>query len=877
MSTEIRFAFAMNGGVSLAIWIGGVADEVLRFVEGGRRAALGEHDAANPWVALCRDLDVVPKVDVLAGSSAGGLNAAFLGAAVVHGCPNLEAIRQLWLDHGSFDRLLRPPNDRAPVSVLDGDRNFLPHIEEAFRLLAKNGTGFADVDPPVTVRLTATSLAGRVTTISDGHGEICSVDHRAEFVFRTPDFDFDAHDRVVARLARACRSTASFPGAFEPSDVPVDLYEARHVSGGLFDGVTAATVPVIDGAVLVNLPARSAIEAIIAQPSRERTERVLALVVPDPGELQVADGGSLPTLNEVLSKSIVGIPRTQSLTDFVRELNEHNAEVRSRRAARDSMLAQFAAVDPAAAWADLANVGEALFPAYQATRVVTSLDRLRVGLPARLPAGLPPVDLTVLEQSDPDLLPWISNELAPGGDEWCWGSAPVQRLAAVLITWINAVARMAPAGLDRSIYAVKDRISAIRVEAERLSPPTEEFELVLAEEIARAGGDVAVAFERACRRWPSDDPAEAAGAIAALNDQVHALAGCLTGFMAQARATIEQPPSPFAGTVQAAALLGLLRLHDGAAATPGGVVRLLLCIEVIEATFSGTEPRPDQEIRLVQFSSKGTVTIDRLQRSASVDKLAGVELAHFGAFLKRSWRANDWMWGRLDSAERLLVLLDAMLGHPLSEAGTLEARTRAVQTEILRQELPTIVGEIEADIALGARSSEESKAFVAAVREMSGTPQGPVDLADMTQDQLEELFTRQLVGSENLEKEVGSNLATITSIGALATAAGVLRAQGPRVIRAPVRVFGASTSVAWRIARRRRGRRLRVLEGLLAVILAVVGVVGAVLDLFTGLHLGPTRWFAWLCLLLAPVLAVFAAPWLLLGIGRKVMSKPRAH
>ena len=54
MATEIRFAFALNGGVSLAIWIGGVVDEVLRFVDAGKRAAHDEHDDANPYIALCR-------------------------------------------------------------------------------------------------------------------------------------------------------------------------------------------------------------------------------------------------------------------------------------------------------------------------------------------------------------------------------------------------------------------------------------------------------------------------------------------------------------------------------------------------------------------------------------------------------------------------------------------------------------------------------------------------------------------------------------------------------------------------------------------------------------------------------------------------------
>ncbi len=290
MATEIRFAFALNGGVSLAIWIGGVVDEVLRFVDAGKRAAHDEYDDANPYIALCRELDIAPTVDVLAGSSAGGLNAAFLATAVIHGCTNLHPIKQLWLDHGSFDKLLRPPNDASLISVLNGDGNFLPHIEQAFELLAKNGTGFVDVDPPVMVRLTATSLAGRITTISDGRGELASVDHRAEFIFRNPDFDFAADDRAIQRLSRACRSTASFPGAFEPSTVPVDLYDRRHVTG-LFDEVTTPTIPLIDGAVLVNLPAQSTVEAIIRQPSRERIERVLALVVPDPGGSTLTEEG----------------------------------------------------------------------------------------------------------------------------------------------------------------------------------------------------------------------------------------------------------------------------------------------------------------------------------------------------------------------------------------------------------------------------------------------------------------------------------------------------------------------------------------------------------------------------------------------------------
>ena len=39
------------------------------------------------------------------------------------------------------------------------------------------------------------------------------------------------------------------------------------------------------------------------------------------------------------------------------------------------------------------------------------------------------------------------------------------------------------------------------------------------------------------------------------------------------------------------------------------------------------------------------------------DKVTGETLAHFGAFLKRSWRSNDILYGRLDGACQLIETL----------------------------------------------------------------------------------------------------------------------------------------------------------------------------------------------------------------------------
>jgi hypothetical protein len=57
---------------------------------------------------------------------------------------------------------------------------------------------------------------------------------------------------------------------------------------------------------------------------------------------------------------------------------------------------------------------------------------------------------------------------------------------------------------------------------------------------------------------------------------------------------------------------------------------------------------------------------------------------------------------------------------------------------------------------------------------------------------------------------------------------------------------------------------------------ALVGLAGSALALTTDVPLGWFSYVALACLVLAPVLTVLAAPWLLLGVGRrKVAARDR--
>src|SRR5258708_4311920 len=69
-------------------------------------------------------------------------------------------------------------------------------------------------------------------------------------------------------------------------------------------------------------------------------------------------------------------------------------------------------------------------------------------------------------------------------------------------------------------------------------------------------------------------------------------------------------------------------------------------------------PAPPDLGELVQVSADTRSLLARDWKTAQ-KKLTGMQFHHFGAFYKRSWRANDWMWGRLDGAGWLVhVLLD---------------------------------------------------------------------------------------------------------------------------------------------------------------------------------------------------------------------------
>src|SRR6185503_2429348 len=86
------------------------------------------------------EVDLMVLVDILAGASAGGINAVFLGHAIATG-DALDPLTDLWLDSADVDRLLAPGGNAMSRMAK------LAAVPLAWALTQRSGTIDKTVEP----------------------------------------------------------------------------------------------------------------------------------------------------------------------------------------------------------------------------------------------------------------------------------------------------------------------------------------------------------------------------------------------------------------------------------------------------------------------------------------------------------------------------------------------------------------------------------------------------------------------------------------------------------------------------------------------------------------------------------------------------------
>jgi predicted acylesterase/phospholipase RssA len=708
---ELRLAVAMRGGVSLAVWIGGALAEI----DALRRAAADSslHDPKSlTYRRLLHDAGYsTVRVDVLSGTSAGGLNGAIYAACLLYDI-DFSQMRDIWVELADLEKMFRTTTveKSKPVdSLLRGDDYFLEQLVATLKSLKpRSGDGGEPTQDYMDLVLTGTLFEPiKEPLVGAVDGSFDAVRSAAFFHFHHEEgnshfehlSDARTDGGVLAKLALAGRTSSSYPFAFEPATV---MSQASAAGSGAPNMVgifseTGKSFRVMDGGVLDNIPIARAIDAIAGSPAATPTQRWLLYLYPSPPDLPeptasppelkeptasppepkepttAADGGqsngkkqarALTTVVRALS-AIVGI---ETVRDDVVVLERHNREV------------EFQAVRWRSLWEGVTR--NSLTQSDDATFAKNRADldgrrmRTMLELPAQYFAGRPQAIAAAGYKG--------LGALA-GPDARTCGKTFQDRVQAIYagnVSILKTDAQTLLFAVDLLIGACRE-IETIGSPAQRSSAgPTKHNLYTYRRELSAALIARDVSLLQAISA--SGSSSQAQQQIADLTiEQLSASspAGQIGPHFSAVAALLRDVPAvqhPWSLLARSDAteehLLAMARrsVAMNASALQNSAP---LALKII----SGAEPTPLAPL----FKRYPTVDGELAPRV----KLAGNELANFAAFLDPRWRVNDWAWGRADAAARLIRSLDEQRQGQPRNSDVVDNDVLAVQRIIWEEEL----------------------------------------------------------------------------------------------------------------------------------------------------------------------------------------------
>lgn len=748
---ELRLALVCYGGISLAVYMHGITKEVWRLA-GASRAL---HDGAAPppgsaavyhallgRIAAARGVRLRVFADIVAGASAGGINGIFLARAITTG-QSLDPLTELWLARADVDALLDP--DARPLSratkfwatplawaamkrrgnAIDrtvsadgqdevraklsrfvrarwfappfGGQTFSHLLYDAFAAMAAGPQGPVLVPPghPVDLFVSVTDFAGHRRPLAlHSPPQVEEREHRLIIAFRRSGPAGRNLDDTPA-LAAAARATASFPGAFPPYTLAETdaVLTARNLTWPARAAFIAAQLPhtgddpalrsYIDGSVLANAPFRPAIAALKQRPARREVDRRFVYIDPKPDHRAIrigpAPSGTTdpPGFFSVILGALSEIPREQPIRDSVETLSGLSTRIRRMQLVVEAMRVEVE--EQVAGLFGTSFFLDTPTPARLGRWRAKAQDEAaaRAGY-AFAPYGHLKLSAVVEE------LAALAARLAPDQDA---GELRAAIWGAVRARGIDRIGGKRGAGASRAVIAffrehdLGFRIRRLRFLARELDQRVES---------RREGGDPVVA---------------------AMRDAIYAALGPF--LERDTDAWFTAMPRPATG----AEWLDALAARRGLAATD-------IAVEAAIARAMAALPRDERRAMLFAYlgypfydvatlpllqgeglDEYDSVKVDRISpsdataiRSGNAGAvLRGVEFNSFGAFFSRAYRENDYLWGRLHGADRLVdITASTLTGDSALDVADLANIKRDIFRAILDEEEPrlTMIGEL---------------------------------------------------------------------------------------------------------------------------------------------------------------------------------------
>ena len=741
---ELRLALVCYGGISLAVYMHGITKEIWHLA----RASRDHHDGAEvaggsravyrtllAEIAGAADVRLRILPDIVAGASAGGINGIFLGQAVATG-QSLDPLTDLWLRGADSDALLDPA--AAPASALSklwalplawyaagrdptldegltarertevrgklsrfirarwfeppfGGATFSNMLLDAFAAMAAAPRGPRLLPPgqPLDLFVTVTDFRGHPERlVLHSPGEVVETEHRLVLPFTDHGVPCDTL-ADPAELAFAARATSSFPGAFPPFTVA----ELDGVLAGRADrwpgrrGFLARVLPrqhaagaaeravLIDGSVLNNAPFRPAIDALRERPARHQIDRRFVYIDPSPGmkfRLGERGGDGVPGFFQTILGAISELPRKQPIRDNLDTLAERSGRI-------ERMGAIIANIRP-----EVERQVEALFG------TTFFLDR---PTPARLLAWRRKAQVAAARQA--------------GYAHAAYGHLKVAGVIALVTELLYHVGgEPGPARWARIRCALMDTLAARGVDV-----PGSSF----------AGGANAetIAFLRwhdlgfrirrmrlLARRLGELEAAATGDGLTPIRDAVYEslalyLEAKRTGPYADMRAAVRHIHDDAAPVLDA--LAGRMDLTALDARTDAALAAALADLpreqrRALLLAYLGFPFYDIATLPLLQgegLDEFDPIKVDRIspddataiRPGGAEATLKGIQFNSFGAFFSRAWRENDYLWGRLHGADRLIdIVLSTLPPGARLRAGRTAALKRLAFLAILDEE-----------------------------------------------------------------------------------------------------------------------------------------------------------------------------------------------
>jgi patatin-related protein len=314
------------------------------------------------------DSDIV--VDIISGTSAGGINGVLLSYALTNSSKDItfdfKDFAGVWRDSGDIGELLRKVNSADDVnSILDGEGYYQEQLAAAFQSVWKKQSKAPDDDwfsdfNELDLFVTGTDVLGKVSRQFDNTGKLIEVnDHHAVFILkhrkdRKTPFQPDNNQISQKALAKLCRITSCFPVAFPVVSVNLDDVDSPNPVdmklvewGNLNNRAKPKERPengyqlhFVDGGVLDNRPFSYTIREIYYRHFHRPVNRKLFYIDPSPDKFLDSTAFkkmAKPNIWESAMDSLVGLPRYESIAVDLQEIADKNERVRRYRFLRSSV------------------------------------------------------------------------------------------------------------------------------------------------------------------------------------------------------------------------------------------------------------------------------------------------------------------------------------------------------------------------------------------------------------------------------------------------------------------------------------------------------------------------------------------------------------